>query len=131
MHVMNGTTFDALATARNLEAARLGREQAEVIAGACRQAAGADHRTLATKADIAAVKWVLGFVAIFLVAISARLFGIIRQWSSPSSGPEIIREKCLRSLDLNQHLNADKTTLFAALFQRDILALRFIEREMP
>ena len=88
---MNGTTFDALATARNLEAAGLGREQAEAIAAACRQAAGADHHTLATKADVAAVKadvaavkadvaavkWVLGFVAVFVVAMSARLFGII------------------------------------------------------
>lgn len=75
---MNGTTFDALATARNLEAAGLGREQAEAIA------AGADHHTLATKADVAAVKadvaavkWVLGFVAVFVVAMSARLFGMI------------------------------------------------------
>ena len=95
---MNGTTFDALAAARNLEAAGLGREQAEAIAAACRQAAGTDHHTLATKADvaavkadvaavkadvaavkadIAAVKWVLGFVAVFVVAMSARLFGII------------------------------------------------------
>ncbi len=88
---MNGTTFDALAAARNLEAAGLGREQAEAIAAACRQAAGTDHHTLATKADVAAVKadvaavkadvaavkWVLGFVAVFVVAMSARLFGII------------------------------------------------------
>ena len=74
---MNGTTFDALATARNLEAAGLGREQAEAIAAACRQAAGTDHHTLATKADVAAVKWGLGFVAVFVVAMSARLFGII------------------------------------------------------
>ena len=86
---MNGTTFDALATVRDLEAAGLGREQAEAIAAACRQAAGAG--LLATKADItavkadvaavkaevASVKWGLGFVAVFVVAMSARVFGII------------------------------------------------------
>ena len=79
---MNGTTFDALATVRDLEATCLGREQAEPIAAAGRHAAAADHHMLATKADItavkadvAAVKWVLGFV--FVVAMSARLFGII------------------------------------------------------
>ena len=79
---MNGTTFDALATVRDLEATCLGREQAEPIAAAGRHAA--DHHMLATKADItavkadvAAVKWVLGFVAVFVVAMSARLFGII------------------------------------------------------
>ena len=88
---MNEITFDALATVRNLEAAGLGREQAEAIAAACRLAAGTDHHALATKADVAAVKadvaavkadaaavkWVLGFVAVFVAAMSARLFGII------------------------------------------------------
>ena len=70
---MNGTTFDALATVRDLEATCLGREQAEPIAAAGRHAAAADHPMLATKADVAAVKWVL----VFVVAMSARLFGII------------------------------------------------------
>ena len=50
---MTTTGFDALAAARDIEAAGLERAQAEAIAGAVRQAAGADRGELATKADLA------------------------------------------------------------------------------
>ena len=51
---MSATAFDALAAARNLEAAGLERAQAEAIAGTVRDATGADREQLATKADLAA-----------------------------------------------------------------------------
>ena len=50
---MTATDFDALAAARDIEAAGLERAQAEAIAGAMRQAAAADRDELATKADLA------------------------------------------------------------------------------
>ena len=49
---MTSTDFDALAAARDIEAAGLERAQAEAIAAAMRQAAGADRDELATKADL-------------------------------------------------------------------------------
>ena len=49
---MTSTDFDALAAARDIEAAGLERAQAEAIVGAMRQAAGADRDELATKADL-------------------------------------------------------------------------------
>ena len=45
--------FDALATARDLEGAGMERRQAEAVAAACREAAGADRGELVTKADLA------------------------------------------------------------------------------
>ncbi|MCY4223021.1 MAG: hypothetical protein OXC25_05325 [Thiotrichales bacterium] len=68
------TSFNALAIARELEAAGVERRQAEVIADGMRQAAGADRDELATKADLAGfatksdlaalevriVKWAIG-----------------------------------------------------------------------
>lgn len=45
-------SFDALATARELEGAGMERRQAEAVAAACREAAGADRAELATKADL-------------------------------------------------------------------------------
>ena len=50
---MTASTFDALAAARDLKAAGIEAEHAEAIAEGMRQAAGADHAELATKADIA------------------------------------------------------------------------------
>ena len=44
--------FDTLTAARELEAAGVGRKEAEAIAVMGRQAAGADRDQLATKADI-------------------------------------------------------------------------------
>ena len=53
---MSATTFNPLATARELEAAGIERRQAEVIAEGMREAAdaaaGADREALATKADL-------------------------------------------------------------------------------
>ena len=49
---MTATGFDALAAARDIEAAGLERPQAEAIAGAMRQAIGADRGELATKAGL-------------------------------------------------------------------------------
>ena len=49
---MTDAAFDTLAAARNLEAAGVTRAHAEAIADTMRQAAGAGHEELATKADI-------------------------------------------------------------------------------
>ena len=56
LSVMSGTAFDALAAARNLEAAGLERAPAEAIAGTVRDATGADREQLATKADLATLR---------------------------------------------------------------------------
>ena len=53
---MTASTFDALAAARDLEAAGIERRQAEAIAEGMRRAAGADHAELATKADLAELR---------------------------------------------------------------------------
>ena len=53
---MSTTSFDALAAARDLKAAGVDADQAEAIAAQLRTAAGADHDTLATKADISALR---------------------------------------------------------------------------
>ena len=85
---MNATSFDPLETTRDLEAAGIERRQAEAIAGAMRRAATADHAELATKADVAVVKadvaalrsemrWMFGFQAAVILAMAAKLFGIV------------------------------------------------------
>ena len=53
---MNGTTFDALAAAGTLREAGFEDRQAEAVAGVVRHAVDADRGTLATKADIAALR---------------------------------------------------------------------------
>ncbi len=53
---MSGTTFDALAAAGTLRDAGFGDRQAEAVAGVMRHAVDADRGTLATKADIAALR---------------------------------------------------------------------------
>ncbi len=53
---MTAPAFDTLATAHTLEAAGIGRQQAEAIAGVVRQATDANRGELATKADLAALK---------------------------------------------------------------------------
>ena len=55
---MTVTGFDALAAARDIEAAGLERAQAEAIVGAMRQAAAADRGELATKADLYRALWI-------------------------------------------------------------------------
>ena len=97
---MTATTFNPLATARDLEAAGIERRQAEAIAEGMREAAdaaaGADRADLATKSDIEALRretkadlyreigalrselrWILGFLAALILAMAAKLFGIV------------------------------------------------------
>ena len=49
---MTGTTFDSLTAAHDLEAAGFERRQAEALAKAMRDVAGADREEFATKADL-------------------------------------------------------------------------------
>ena len=93
---MTATTFNPLAVARDLKAAGIEAEHAEAIAGAVHQAAGADRADLATKGDIDALRketkadlhreigtlrselrWILGFLAALILAMAAKLFGIV------------------------------------------------------
>ena len=87
---MTATTFNPLAAARDLKAAGVEAEQAEAIAEGMRQAAdaaaSADRADLATKADLADlatkadIRWILtilGFQAALILAIAAKLFGIV------------------------------------------------------
>ena len=100
---MTASTFDALAATRDLEAAGIERRQAEAIAEGMRQAAGADRAELATRGDIDALRretkadlaelraatradletlrselrWMLGFLAALILAMAAKLFGIV------------------------------------------------------
>ena len=103
---MAATTFNPLATARELEAAGVERRQAETIAEGIREAAdaaaSADRAELATKADLAGLetrlrgdlaakadlhreigalrselRWMLGFLAAPILAMTAKLFGIV------------------------------------------------------
>ena len=82
---MLATAFDTLAAARELKAAGFEPEQAEALAAQLRSAAGADRDDLATKADLhreigilrSELRWILGFLAALIVAMAARLFGIV------------------------------------------------------
>ncbi len=91
---MTATTFNPLATARSLEAAGIERRQAEAIAEGMRDAADAaasaergdlatkaDLAGFATKADLAALRsemrWMFGFQAALILAMAAKLFGIV------------------------------------------------------
>ena len=53
---MNGIAFDTLAAAKALREAGFEDRQAEAVTGVVRHAVGADRDTLATKADIAALR---------------------------------------------------------------------------
>ena len=53
---MNGIAFDTLAAARALAQAGFEDRQAEAVTGVVRHAVGADRDTLATKADVAALR---------------------------------------------------------------------------
>ena len=98
---MTAATFDTLTAARDLEAAGVERRQAEAIAGAVHQAAGADRADLATKADLAEVRaelsnfatkadlhreigtlrsemrWMFAFQGALILAMAAKLFGFV------------------------------------------------------
>ena len=53
---MNGIAFDTLAAAKALREAGFEDRQAEAVTGVVRHAVGADRDTLATKADVAALR---------------------------------------------------------------------------
>ena len=81
---MAASTFDTLAATRALEAAGVDRQQAEAHAEQLRAAAGADLDQLATKSDLAVinaklgiVQWVTAFQAALVLAMAARLFGVV------------------------------------------------------
>ena len=81
---MPASTFDTLAATRALEAAGVERAQAEAHAEQLRAAAGADLDQLATKADLTRIrdqmamfKWAMTFQAALIVAMAARLFGVV------------------------------------------------------
>ena len=74
---MTATTFNPLDAVRELEAAGVERRQAEAIAEGMRRAATADHDALATKADIATLRWMFGFLVALNLAMAAKLFGIV------------------------------------------------------
>ena len=74
---MTATTFNPLEAVRDLEAAGVERRQAEAIAEGMRRAAAADHDSLATKADIATLRWMFGFLAALNLAMAAKLFGVV------------------------------------------------------
>ncbi len=88
---MPATPFNPLATARTLEAAGIERRFAEAIAEGMRDAAAsaergdlatkADLAGFATKADLAALRsemrWMFSFQAALILAMAAKLFGIV------------------------------------------------------
>jgi len=70
---MSASTFDTLTAARDLRAAGIEPDQAEAIAAPLRVAAGANHDTLATKADVAGVKADIATVKADIAAVETRL----------------------------------------------------------
>ena len=81
---MPSSTFDALTADRKLEAAGVARVHAEAIGDQLRTAAGADLDQLATKGDLAELRaelrmmrWAISFLAALMLAVPARLFGIV------------------------------------------------------
>ena len=68
--------FDAFSAARALESAGVERAQAEAIAGAiaAQTVTRADIEPLATKAEM---RWMFGFQAALILAMAARLFGLV------------------------------------------------------
>ena len=76
---MTATDFDALAAARDIEAAGLERPQAEAIVGAMRQAAAADRGELATKADLARLEIrLVRFVFAVAAGQAALIVGLLK-----------------------------------------------------
>ena len=100
---MNTVTFDTCTAAKHLRDAGFDERQAEAAVSMVRDAAGADREQLATKADLAALetrlradlaelraagradletlrselRWMLAFQAALILAIAAKLFGIV------------------------------------------------------
>ena len=76
---MPGSTFDAFSAARALESAGVERDQAQAIASAlaAQTVTRADLESLATKFDIAGLRWMFGFQAALTVVIVAKLFDVL------------------------------------------------------
>ena len=88
---MTSTAIDALRAARDLEAAEIERKQAEVFAGALRQAAAVDCGELATKTGLADLRvglaavggrisrapWIHGDVIVAILAKSKLFVGCL------------------------------------------------------
>lgn len=69
---MTANAFDAFSAARALESAGVERAQAEAIAA--QTVTRADIEPLATKAEM---RWMFGFQAALILAMAARLFGLV------------------------------------------------------
>ena len=74
---MATTSFDPLATARDLEAAGIEHHQAAAIATGMRNAAVADREQLAGKTDIRWMLKILSFQSAIVLLMAARLFEIL------------------------------------------------------
>ena len=89
---MSGSLFDTLEAAEALTRAGVAERQARAIVAAMRKAVGDSVATkgdvaelkaelkgdiAAVKAELWAVKWVLGFVLMIVLAMAARLFGVV------------------------------------------------------
>ena len=102
---MNAAAFDTYTAAKRLRDAGFDERQAEAAVSMVRDAAGADREQLATRADLAEVRadlatletrlradlatkadletlrsemrWMLAFQAALILAIAAKLFGIV------------------------------------------------------
>ena len=82
---MTATSFNPLTAARDLEAAGIERQQAEAIASQLRDAATAEREDLVTKTVLtnaiaglrSDMRWMFGFQAALILAIAARLFGLV------------------------------------------------------
>ena len=100
---MTAIAFDTYTAAKRLRDAGFDERQAEAAVSMVRDAAGADREQLATKADLAALetrlradlaelraagradletlrselRWMLAFQAALILAIAAKLFGIV------------------------------------------------------
>ena len=102
---MNAAAFDTCTAAKRLRDAGFDERQAEAAVSMVRDAAGADREQLATRADLAEVRadlatletrlradlatkadletlrsemrWMLAFQAALILAIAAKLFGIV------------------------------------------------------
>ena len=98
---MSAATFDTYTAAKRLRDAGFDERQAEAAVSMVRDAAGAGHDALATKADLAeletrlrsdlaskadiasvraelgTIRWTVGLIAAFLFAIGLRVFGLI------------------------------------------------------
>ena len=75
---MNATSFDSLAAARELKAAGVEGNQAEVFAEWMREASVANQRNFATKADLLATRADITRLEAHINTVAARLTAAIR-----------------------------------------------------